>query len=499
MDRSRSYDKKTNDISNMTLNNRSFELNMGKTNDDTYVNKRIMERNDVFNSNATRGRKNDTNALGEITGDDIHKTDVFEHGMPVRGSFSLKRNSNTDLEDSFNRHLDFNIFDEDTKPVDLNLSCYDPKGSSMFNFTDTQVEIVNKTDPIDQMGHVINDFNWFMYENMRMLSSNPTFYNIFGLMSLMGAIYYASKGATSIELKNYFNFPDRDNMFDGIDSIKTYISKSECFDMKNIILINNRHNVNKEYVKYIDNIAECYKIDVLNPVEESNKINSWLNKLFSNTPGVIMNVNHIEKLDVTLLNTGLLRTVWKQSFDRILLDKFRGNNSDRTVSMMIASNKTYDYYEDPEIQAIEFQMFDNVINMGIILPKNLNKIVPNISLKQYETIVKNLKPSLINQVAIPKFKQQCKLRVNSIFQKSGLKTVFEQTNSPELIVEPFKITDIIQNFTIIVDETHTDSKSSPSSNGVPLRGNIKFIANKPFIYYFKCATTNTIIITGTYY
>ena len=269
MERSGSYDKKSrneNDISNMTLNNISFELNMGRSNDNTYVNKRIMERDDSFGTDSTRGRRNGqtdgshSNALGEITGDDLQKTALYEHGMPVRGMFNLKRNPGNDLEDSYNRQLDFNIFDEDTKPVALNISCYDPKGSNMFNFTDTQVEVVNKTDPHSQMSHIVNDFNWFLFENIRMLMQDSTCYNIFGLMSLMGILYYASKGATSIELKNYFNFPDRDNMFNGLDSINTYISKSQCFDMKNIILINNRHNVNRDYIKYIDKLIECYKI-----------------------------------------------------------------------------------------------------------------------------------------------------------------------------------------------------------------------------------------------
>ena len=45
--------------------------------------------------------------VGEVTGENIDESNVFDKGMPLRSSFTVKRSSFDN-----NSHLDFNIFED---------------------------------------------------------------------------------------------------------------------------------------------------------------------------------------------------------------------------------------------------------------------------------------------------------------------------------------------------------------------------------------------------
>ena len=89
------------------------------------------------------------------------------------------------------------------------------------------------------------------------------------------------------------------------------------------------------------------------------------------------------------------------------------------------------------------------------------------------------------------------MRLNSILSKSGLINIFHNMDIPAITDDKTCLTDFIQNIYIVVD-----GKSNPppikEHTAKIIRTNRKFIANRPFIYYFRCIKTNTMIITGQY-
>ena len=210
-----------------------------------------------------------------------------------------------------------------------------------------------------------------------------------------------------------------------------------------------------------------------------------------------MRSDHLYNLDITCLTVGLLRTVWKVPFDRVVKGKFYGKVI-TIKSMMYSNKKVYNYYEDQTNQVIEFDLYDGILSMGIVLPKQNKGILPQLSQNDYETISESIKPTQLQDVAIPEFKVQSKIRISNILKKTGLTQIFSKAELPELLSHPSKLTDFVQNFTLIVE-----NKSPNQTQNINIAKNSvidnKFIADKPFMYYFKLLQTKTLILVGQFY
>jgi hypothetical protein len=77
----------------------------------------------------------------------------------------------------------------------------------------------------------------------------------------------------------------------------------------------------------------------------------------------------------------------------------------------------------------------------------------------------------------------------------GLNTIFHKITSKELFPEGnVKIHDIIQNVKIIID----DASYKEVDNSRGYHSIRKFIADRPFFYYFRATKTNTILFNGFY-
>lgn len=434
---------------------------------------------------------------GEITGENL-KLSKLDQGMPLRSRFNPRRDDQ-ELK-SQNKYLDFNIFDEDTKPVDLNVSSFDPHSGKICDFDDiVSSSVINKSDPIESTSAIYNDFNWYMLENIRNLVSTNTFYSTYGIMNILSGLYIASKNDTETEIKNYLQLLDKSNISNGLDEINKYINKSECLDFKNIMLVDKRFKlINSGKYK---NFVEIVQINSKNSNYEADNINNYLRNTYGNTLGNVIKPSNIVNMDIICLSVGLLRTVWKQPFDKVIKSTFISPTNTGTekinVDVMCSIGKTFDYYEDNDMQILENKLFDNILTMGIILPKKYNKKIPSISISYFHSFVNKLKPTILNEVTVPKFSQQCKLRLSSIFKKSGLVNIFANLQIPDIINDNVCMTDFIQNITVIVDDKASNN-SQPEKYSNITKSTSKFIANSPFIYYFRSIPTNTIILTGQF-
>ena len=495
--------------SNTKLGSRTFELNkLHPNNSNATLHKQHTDRLSIERSQLSgmdmRTKKNQ----GEITGVEIDPKDFdIDHGMPMRSQYTFKK-GNQDLQPdsdrSTNKYLDFNIYNDET-PTKFNVSYHDPTNNSLFdftNFTNNDTKLVKNTDDANSMRNNINDFSWYLHENIsHLMPHTNTLINSFGIMSTSGALYLASKGEQEQELRNYFSFNTKTNVYQGLSLNKKYIDKSECYENHNLIIINKDTNPNTQFINYIKPIAECIIVSVSkdDATKESVKINKYINNMFNGVPGIIFRKDHIENLEITCLCVSLLRTVWKEPFDEILANHKMFNtktNSYKSVPAMRMYNKTHLYFEDVDKQILELPMYDDVFNMGIIIMKK-HKLTPDIDIKTFNLYANNLKPVIIDEIIIPKFTGQSKLRISSLFKKTGLEKIFAKAELPELTKNNSYVTDVIQNCTIIVDEKYSETAEKPrTKHNTSTVYNRKFIVSGSFIYYFKCVSTGAIILVG---
>ena len=90
------------------------------------------------------------------------------------------------------------------------------------------------------------------------------------------------------------------------------------------------------------------------------------------------------------------------------------------------------------------------------------------------------------------------MRYNTVLKNIGLKSIFIKLNS-QLFPEGVVLQDIVQNVKIIIDNANYKSSNSHKKGGY--KTTRKFIANKPFIYYFRLLNAdnaNNIITIGNF-
>lgn len=421
--------------------------------------------------------------IGEITGE-IIKISEIDQGMPLRGNYDFK--NKREMNDNYNRHIDFEVYEDSN--INMDISYFDPDGDKMFDFNNiTDVNPINKADPIEIVNYVINDNNWYMFSNMINVSKMNILSTSVGTINLMSVMYISSSNDTEQLLSSFFNLPDKNTLLEGLNELNTYINQSECCKIDNIILT--RMNINQEIVKYFNNIVKIIQITD-NPMNNIARINNILNNKYSGILGNIIKPKHISNLGVLCLTTGSISTIWKIPFSNIIKMNFGKN----TIEYMYNKGETYDYYEDNTLKLIELPMYDDIITMGLLLPKKNNTIL-DINLKEIDNYISNLQSTNIMKIAIPKFNEHYKLKTSSIFKNFGLGEIFNNLYLPELLGENSMLNDIIHNIYINVDNNYTKYSRNHMTTGIT--SNIQFIANRPFIYYFRCVKTNTIILTAS--
>lgn len=450
--------------------------------------------------------RNKNAKMGEITGKVMHIDDI-EFGMPIRSKHIGKRISKKDDTMLVNR-CDFDLYDEnhsDNKSYEIDT--YEP-GSSHVNFsgfndihhgTEKVIPEVYGSDPGSFMSANLNKFCLQLHNliQTQVGVSNKFCVSAYSLYSIFGALYNVSHGRSESELYDYFGMIAKENVYEGISYIENIRTKlSGQLIIKNMIFIDNIHDIDQEMMKHISKIASIHQISLDHITTEFKTINDYIKKLTANT---VLPISRkvLESTDLLCVTIGYVKPIWKMPFDKIIDAKFLHLDGNQKITkMLLKYDGTYDYYEDSENQVIELKCVDDKMSMGIILPKDFTE--PIIKHSELIVCIKELKPTAIDELCIPCFTDQVKIRLSNILYQSGLKGVFNDLAIPELVKDgSVKVTDIVQNITVHVSATNMlDKDKKPPKRMRSGISNIRFLATKPFIYYFRIIPTNTIVMMG---
>jgi serine protease inhibitor len=428
----------------------------------------------IFSSASANSNTNTEDCVGDITGREFSVSSI-DHGMPIRSVYYGKK---LDREQtSLRARSDFDLFSRHGQiPFDL------------YNTDSTQSLSIN-----------INNFSINLFSLLRNKSIDSFCVCPLGLFNIFAILYFASKGNTESDLSAYLSMTSKTGIFERLNFIKSLCDEpvlSKQMVIKDIILVNDAIQTNRDFVQQISSIVDVQPVSVDNHETEADNINNYISKL-CDSGLVVHKVSSkiIAKAEVIALNCGFIRPIWQKPFGKIFSSKFFGRTN-RIVKMMGQIDGKYDYYEDDLFRLIEFKCIPdasgtNTMSMGVILGKNTE--TPELSLDRLVSLMKNLKSTCINEVRIPCFSQQVKMKLTNLLYQDGLKSVFHTLLVPEFTRKETKISDVVQNITVIVD-----SNSNSNSNNNTSISNIKFIADRPFVYYFKMVPTNTLALIGYY-
>lgn len=471
----------------------------------------MMERGSFFEQDSNRNTQvndkgqvifenNDNAKFGEITGN-MFDSQEMDRGLPVRSQFTKKRQQYDQ-----NEHLDFDLFN--SKPSNLHVTNFDPTliqgsaGSGFADITSSMTNMSTQLSPVTlcstQIDRLNNNLFYFLYD----IYDKPYMTNGLGLFSLFGSLYFSSSGITEIELKKVFDFPKREELYNGLIKIQNTINSIEhMINFKNFIIIGHDVPYDPRYHEAIKDFCTLVRVDTTKPFSEAKKLNEAIKKIFGTELKNVVTPENLEKLQLMLLTTCVVHPIWETPFDRVINGSFYTYGQESSIKYLHGIAKSYGYFEDNTHQVLEIKCANTSSNggheltMGFVLHKNeISNDIDDIKLHYF---ISHMKECLLDEVKIPMFNSDYKIRFNSTMQNLGLTSVFTKISCPKFFPENVVLQDVIQNIKIIVDDKFQQQKSGHKEP----KGYVterKFICNKPFIYYFRLVKTNTILLHGLF-
>lgn len=439
--------------------------------------------------------------VGELTGEKINRSDIYDKGMPVRSTFTVKRS----VYDN-NSHLDFNLYEELKGSEKSNIEYDDNYSGDYAGLDESMKTITRGTDPYETCIIDLNSTTCWLHTNMFMLQKDDYIVNGIGLFNSFGALYMISGGNTEIEIKNYFGYQEKRHLNAGLLTIRdklnvfrdqiifdNYIindksipsSTSMAIKIKKLIfnIIFNKSYINEEH-KRINHIIK--KISILD--DNFNNVNSNDNydNAYDNIDYVI-SVNTLSMIDIGIISIGRIRPIWHYKIDNIVTSRFKGF----LMNFIRYVGKMFYYFEDSETQIIEIPMAKNIYSIGIVLSKTNSMMIP-IDIKRMSSVINYLKPTILDEVIIPMIKKRFKLRLNKTLMKTGLEMAFMENELVGLYPEGGRLNECLQ-YTDIIFGKKSENKII---NNKGYRTTRKFIANRSFEFYLRDIESNILLVMG---
>lgn len=254
-----------------------------------------------------------------------------------------------------------------------------------------------------------------------------------------------------------------------LEEFKKLIKIDNLFDTKKIIMIIDKcQEIEKEYLKMIDNFVDIF----------------------------VINHNKSLQNQIQIINKFNIDVQFKYKFDvnKTFESCFHYSDDDRVLIM----NQTnfFNYYETDKIQAVELPLSDSDFVMGIILEKNykenysINNVL-ELKIPELHEIINNMEYTFID-LYIPKFTHRKIIHFKPILFKLGLISIFQPIANLDTIFESAYISNIIQEITFQISENGDITENYYIHNFKTFR------ADHIFLYYIRYVPDNIFILFGDY-
>ena len=252
--------------------------------------------------------------------------------------------------------------------------------------------------------------------------------------------------------------------------------------------------------KFLKFVTDKYNAEI-QPLKNVNQINKWCD---NKTHGKIKEI--IDKLDsnifMIILNAVYFKGIWLKKFSDKLTSKklfynYNLETNGKEVDTMKISSYYY-YFQDANLQAIQFDYEKDSMSALIILPKkelDINELINifNDDNEYLYTIINNSKNCKVN-VQMPKFEITFKENLKQILKEMGVTLAFDKNadftnirSQNDLLID-----EIIHKTYLKVDEGGTEAAAVTAINmgfkmSILPRQEITYnmIINRPFLFIIR--------------
>ena len=209
-----------------------------------------------------------------------------------------------------------------------------------------------------------------------------------------------------------------------------------------------------------------------------------------------------------LLNALHFKGGWVNKFKTIKPDVFTTEAGGlQNVKYLYKEKTDYLYTENEYFSMAELHYGNKAYSFVVVLPKeevNIANCMANLTGEEWLEAVSNMKSTPLN-MKLPKFKVENKLSLNETLKLMGINRAFtEKADFSDLSKNETSLSQVLQTNYLSLDENGTeaaavtavmDSLGRPSG-GVEEIVPIDFHVNRPFLYFIKEKSTNTILFMG---
>lgn len=183
-------------------------------------------------------------------------------------------------------------------------------------------------------------------------------------------------------------------------------------------------------------------------------------------------------------------------------------DTNRSVPTMYRQ-ATFAYTEDADAQVLSLPYRDRSMSMVIVLPKDragLKTLEENLTAERFANWMESLRAERPVDVYLPKFKLRSQLRLADVLKQLGMTTAFtdEADFSAMSSSEAFKISEVIHQAVVDVDENGTEAAAAtavvmvpaaPAGPRIPPKP-ILFRADHPFVFAIRDKRTGAVLFLG---
>ena len=481
--------KKMKELNDNKINNRSWDEAVYNNRKDLMnVDRIMMERS--FGSNEHLGRMNsdeqsDDELYGELTGEKMmNRDDIFHKGMPVRSNFSSRKPKFDDCVRS-----DFDLYEKVDKNRKHNVSYNEDNTGEYSDINESLRTITKGDDPYENCISGLNNTSCWLYNVLSNIINDSVVVNGYSLFGIFSILYLTINN--SYDIKEYFEYPEKRQLHAGLKTINEVMNSYRHF-MKydNYMLIDSNITCDTNKLKRLmdDGFMFGIRINSNNIKGETIRLNRTIEKVNKIDDLISQNTIFGIKNGVSMITVAKINPKWYYQISKINKRPESKAINDGNYGSISFYTKSFNYYEDTEIQLIEIPLENPHIVFGFIAHKQKNN--QNTDIKRISSCINYVKNTVLDEVTIPIIKRRYKMRLNGTLTKSGLKNVFTRNHVSTIFPEGFTVNDCLQYIDL---EMTTETARNKINNNKGIISSRKFPINNNKIEFYIRETQHNII------
>lgn len=283
----------------------------------------------------------------------------------------------------------------------------------------------------EEVAKANSDFSNSLYQTLSKNEGNLVFSPI-SVHSILSLAYQGAAGDTAECFKHVLKLPSAAIARDGYkDTIKPLNNiYGVTLNIANKIYVKSGEKLNSGFIETATNsfFSEVEEIKFDDNVKAAAIINSWANE---KTHGKIQNIISDgfldEKLEMIMINAIYFNGTWSKRFKEkdTKQEPFYLNEKKKIIVDMMHATDEFLYLENTDLDAriLSIPYEDYKVMMVIILPikKNgLEALQPKLASFNVHNVISNSKEGIVN-VALPKFKVQCIIELDTALKSVSIK------------------------------------------------------------------------------